>query len=241
MASGPTPLLIVGAGGLAREAAEAARASGDHHVVGFLDENPTLWGAPIGGALVLGGLDRVAHYPRARLLLGTSRGRSRAALFHRLTGMGVTSDRYSTVIHPRAVVPPSCLVGAGSVLLAGAVLTTDVTIGQHVAVMPNAVLTHDVVVEDYATVCALVSLGGRSRVRTGTYLAQGATVREGVTLGAWSMVGMGAAVIHEIGDGQLWAGVPARLLGASDGPPPIRTPSQEPTSSTGEGFARTSR
>ena len=219
MSAGPNPLLIVGAGGLAREAAEAARASGDHHVVGFLDENPTLWGAPIGGALVLGGLDRVAHYPRARLLLGTGRGRSRAALHHRLAAMGVTPDRYTSVIHPRAVVPPSCLVGAGSVLLAGAVLTTDVTVGNHVAVMPNAVLTHDVFVEDYVSVCASVSLGGAVRVRTGTYLGQGCTVREGLTIGAWSMVGMGAAVVREIGDCQLWAGVPARLVSALAGPP----------------------
>lgn len=227
MSAGPSPLLIVGAGGLAREAAEAARASGEHHVVGFLDENPTLWGAPIGGALVLGGLDRVAHFPRARLLLGTGRGRSRAALHHRLAGMGVTADRYTSVIHPRAIVPPSALIGAGSVLLAGAVLTTDVTVGQHAAIMPNAVLTHDVAVGDYVTVCASASLGGGVQARTGTYLGQGCTVREGVTLGAWSMIGMGAAVVREVGDGQLWAGVPARLVGASPGPPPQLPPAEE--------------
>jgi sugar O-acyltransferase (sialic acid O-acetyltransferase NeuD family) len=240
VAAGPIPLLIVGAGGLAREAAEAARASGDHHVVGFLDENPTLWGAPIGGAMVLGGLDRVAHYPRARLLLGTGRGRSRAALHYRLAEMGVTADRYTSVIHPRAVVPPSCLIGAGSVLLAGAVLTTDVTVGQHVAVMPNAVLSHDVVVEDYVSVCASVSVGGRTRVRTGTYLGQGCTVREGLTLGSWSMAGMGAAVVTEIGDCQLWTGVPACLHGPSEGPPPVPA-QQQPAAPSRANFTRTTR
>jgi sugar O-acyltransferase (sialic acid O-acetyltransferase NeuD family) len=196
--------------------------------VGFLDENPTLWGAPIGGALVLGGLDRVAHFPRARLLLGTGRGRSRAALFQRLAEMGVTADRYTSVIHPRAVVPPSCLIGAGSVLLAGAVLTTDVTVGQHVAVMPNAVLTHDVMVEDYVSVCAAATLGGAVRVRTGTYLGQSCTVRAGLTLGSWSMVGIGSAVVHPVGDCQLWDGVPARLVGPSEGPPAPRPPAQPP-------------
>jgi acetyltransferase-like isoleucine patch superfamily enzyme len=96
--------------------------------------------------------------------------------------------------------------------------------------MPNAVLTHDVVAEDFVSVCASVSVGGAARVRTGTYLGQGCTIREGLTLGAWSMVGMGAAVVHEIGDCQLWAGVPARLLGASEGPVPPRA-----------GLARTGR
>jgi sugar O-acyltransferase (sialic acid O-acetyltransferase NeuD family) len=239
-AAGPVPLLIVGAGGLAREAAEAARASGEHHVVGFLDDNPALWGAPIGGAQVLGGLDRVAHYPRARLLLGTRHGRSRAELRHRLEQMGVLHERYTSVVHPRAVLPPSCSVGAGSVLLAGAVLTADVTVGRHVAVMPNAVLAHDVVVEDYVTACASVTLGGSVRVRAGAYLGQNCAVREGLTVGAWSMLGMGAAAIHDIGDSELWAGVPAELLRPSAGPPSV--PTAGPSGATPRvGYARSVR
>jgi sugar O-acyltransferase (sialic acid O-acetyltransferase NeuD family) len=221
--AGPIPLLIVGAGGLSREAAEAARASGDHHVVGFLDDNPALWGAPIGGAQVLGGMDRVAHYPRARLLLGPGTGRSRAVLRHRLAEMGVTADRYTSVVHPRAVIPPSCAVGQGTILLAGAVLTADVTLGQHVAVMPNAVLTHDVIVEDYVTVCANASVAGSVRIRTGAYLGQNVTIREGLTIGAWSLVGMGAAVTRHVGDSEVWAGVPAELIRPSAGPPPVST------------------
>ncbi|OHV31220.1 MULTISPECIES: NeuD/PglB/VioB family sugar acetyltransferase [Pseudofrankia] len=238
-AAGPVPLLIVGAGGLAREAAEAARASGEHHVVGFLDDNPALWGAPIGGAQVLGGLDRVAQYPRARLLLGPGRGRSRAVLRHRLEEMGVGDDRYTNVIHPRAVVPPSCSVGAGSVLLAGAVLTADVTVGRHVAIMPNAVLAHDVVVEDYVSVCASVTLAGAVRVRAGAYLGQSCAIREGLTVGSWSMIGMGAAVIRGIGDSEVWAGVPAQLLRPSVGPPPV--PMSPPGAAPRTGYARSVR
>jgi len=237
--AGPVPLLIVGAGGLAREAAEAARTSGDHHVVGFLDDNPALWGAPIGGAQVLGGLERVAHYPRARLLLGPGRGRSRAVLRHRLDQMGVTADRYTRVVHPRAVVPPSCSVGAGSVLLAGAVLTADVTVGQHVAVMPNVVLAHDVVIEDYVSIGSAVTLAGGVRVRAGAYLGQGCGVREGLTIGAWSLVGMGAAVLRTIGDSEVWAGVPAQLLRQAAGPPPV--PASSPDATQRPGLVRTVR
>jgi sugar O-acyltransferase (sialic acid O-acetyltransferase NeuD family) len=219
--AGPVPLLIVGAGGLAREAAEAARASGDHHVVGFLDDNPALWGAPIGGAQVLGGLERVAHYPRARLLLGPGSSGSRAVLRHRLTEMDVTTDRYTSVIHPRAVTPPSCAVGTGSIMLAGVVLTADVTIGDHVVVMPNAVLTHDVIVEDYVSIGSNTSIAGGVRLRPGAYVGQNCTIREGLTIGAWSMIGMGAAVTQDVGDAEVWAGVPARLVRPAPGPPPV--------------------
>jgi sugar O-acyltransferase (sialic acid O-acetyltransferase NeuD family) len=225
-----TPLLFVGAGGLAREAAEAARAAGRHELIGFLDDDPARWGTSLVGLPVLGGLEQVGDHPRAELLLCPGHGRSRALLRGRLARHGVSDERYATVIHPRAEVPGSCTVGAGSVLLAGVVLTADVSVGRHVAVMPNAVLTHDDVIEDYVSVCASVALAGCVRIREGTYLGQGCLVREGLTVGAWSVVGMGAAVTRDVGDAQVWAGVPARLLRPSAGRPldsaePLRRPS----------------
>lgn len=49
----------------------------------------------------------------------------------------------ATVVHPSVVLPPSCQVGPGSVLLAGVVATTSVRIGAHVAVEAGVVLCHD--------------------------------------------------------------------------------------------------
>jgi len=40
----------------------------------------------------------------------------------------------------------------------------------------------------------------------------GALVREGVTVGAWSLIGMGSVVLHDVPPGEVWAGNPARLI-----------------------------
>ncbi|MEZ0090339.1 acetyltransferase [Streptacidiphilus sp. EB129] len=204
-------LVILGAGGLARETAQAVLDDGRRVLLGHLDDNPALHGGAVDGVPVLGGCDLVHQLPSDVEVVACvgSPGdyASRARLVRRL---GLPRHRYATVVHPTAVVSRSSSVGPGSVLLAHTVLTAAVTVGAHVAVMPHTVLTHDDVVEDFATIASGVRLGGSVRISRGAYLGAGALVREGVTVGAWSLVGMGSAVLGDVPPGQTWVGVPAR-------------------------------
>jgi sugar O-acyltransferase (sialic acid O-acetyltransferase NeuD family) len=202
-------LLLVAAGGLAREVLAAVRAYGAFEVIGFLDDDPARWGDVLDDAKVVGGLDAVADFPDAAVTLCAGRGTVRAALAARLVAHGVG---YATVIHPDAAVPESCAVGPGSIVLAGCVLTTAVTLGRHVVAMPNVVLTHDDVVDDFATLCAGVALGGSVRVGARAYLGMNASVRERRRIGADATIGMGSVVLTDVPDGETWAGVPAARL-----------------------------
>lgn len=202
-------ILLVAAGGLAREALSAVRAAGSHQVVGALDDDPARWGTVIDDVPIVGGLAEISAHDDAGVLLCAGKGSSRSALAHRLAGLGVGRDRYATVVDPGARVAPSCRVGPGSIVLAGVVMTADVSIGDHVVVMPNVVLTHDDTLEDYATVAAGVVLGGGVRIGPRAYLGMASSVRENLSVGADAVVGMGAVVVRDVPAGQLWAGVPA--------------------------------
>ena len=202
------PLVLVAASGLAREAAVAARATG-WEVRGCLDDAPDLQGRSVGGLEVLGGIDGVVDHPDALLLVCVGRGATRAVVVDRLTALGVADDRYATVVAPSVALPETCTVGAGSVLLDGTVLTTEVTIGRHVVAMPHVVLTHDDVVEDYATLCAGVVLGGSVRVGRAAYLGMASSVRENRTVGEGAVIGMGAVVLRDVPAGVTWVGNPA--------------------------------
>lgn len=209
------PLLIVGAGGFAREAAEAVRAADIYELVGHLDDNPALHGATVGGAQVVGPVD-VARDHEAAVIVATGRPSdygSRRRLVERLQ---LDDDRYAQIIHPSTTVPPSCVVGRGTVLLAGVVLTSAVSVGSHVAVMPHVVLTHDDVVEDFVTIASGVRLGGGVEVKENAYLGAGALVREECRIGSGSLIGMGSVVTHDVPPGEVWAGVPARRIRAAD-------------------------
>jgi sugar O-acyltransferase (sialic acid O-acetyltransferase NeuD family) len=221
----PPELVLVGAGGFARETAEAVRAvnalAPAWRLLGHLDDDPRLHGTAVDGLPVLGPLTELEQLPRAQVVVCTGHPGnyfSRKRLVERLA---LAPERYATVVHPTAVLPASVRVGRGSVLLAGVVATAAATVGAHVAMMPGAVLTHDGVVGDYATVAAGVRLAGGVRVEEGAYLGAGALVRERCRVGAWSLVGMGAVVLGDVPPREVWAGVPARRLRSVDVPPGI--------------------
>jgi sugar O-acyltransferase (sialic acid O-acetyltransferase NeuD family) len=202
-------LVIVGAGGFARETAAAARAAGTWRVLGFLDDDPALHGTIRSGLAILGG---TGSLPDADVVICVGNPRDYSGRRRIVERLGLPPHRYATVVHPSAEVGTGSVVGPGSVLLAATVLTADVTVGAHVAVMPQAVLTHDDRVGDYVTIASGVRLGGGVVLEPGSYIGAGALVREGVTVGATALVGMGSVVLHDVPPGEVWAGNPARQL-----------------------------
>ena len=110
------------------------------------------------GMPILGGLDLVIERTDAAVVLCAGKGASRAVIAARLAGNGFDPSRYAIVVHPSVEVPDSCSISLGSIVLAGTVLTTKVSIAQHVVVMPHVVLTHDNVIESYVTIAAGVAL-----------------------------------------------------------------------------------
>ncbi|WP_330300146.1 NeuD/PglB/VioB family sugar acetyltransferase [Streptomyces sp. NBC_00503] len=221
-------LLVVGAGGFAREAAQAVRdaAAADlaagrvprWRLAGHLDDNPALHGQDVDGVEVLGGCDLVHSRPAARVVVCVGSPRDYAVRARLVRRLALPETRYATVVHPTASVSGSSELGAGSVLLAHCVLTAAVRVGAHVAVMPHAVLTHDDTVGDFATLASGVRLGGGVRLGRGAYVGAGALVREYTTVGAWSLTGMGSTVLADVPPGEVWAGSPARRLREAGGP-----------------------
>jgi sugar O-acyltransferase, sialic acid O-acetyltransferase NeuD family len=216
-------VLLVAASGLAREAIASMRQTGDHQVVGVLDDNPHLHGRQILGARVLGNIDLAAQ-SRDKFLVCAGSGSTRAALVSRLESMGVAPDRFATHVHESAVIGSGSTIGAGSIVLAGAVLTADVRVGRHVVLMPRVTLTHDDSVSDFATFAAGVSVGGRVAIGRYVYLGMNASVRQDVQVGEHAVLGMGAVLLRDLPAGQTWAGIPARAIGQAAKAPEMATP-----------------
>ena len=205
------PLVLLGAGGLAREVMAMLPTLG-RTVVAVLDDDPRLHGQQFGSATVSGGMDAVVDFPDAELLACVGSGPGRRAVATRMAAQGVGDDRWATVVHPSVGEQSALRLGPGCILLQGVVATADVRVGSHVVMMPNVVLTHDCLVESFATLCAGVCLGGAVRIGANAYLGMNASVRQGVQVGANSVLGMGGVLLSDLPAGQTWVGVPATRL-----------------------------
>lgn len=204
-------VLLLAAGGLAREAASSILATGDHEVVAMLDDSADTWGSNVAGVAVLGGIDLAAERNEL-LLVCAGPGKARQGIVRRLAALGVGPGRYATHVSGTAGIGSNASVGPGSIILPGCVLTCDVLVGKHVVLMPRVVLTHDNAVGDYATLAAGVVLGGNTVIGPTAYVGMNASVRQGLTVGEGATLGMGAVLLMDQPANSVWAGNPAHSL-----------------------------
>ncbi|MBV1779201.1 acetyltransferase [Paeniglutamicibacter sp. ABSL32-1] len=209
-------VLLIAAGGLAREVISSIRQTGDHDVVGLLDDDTSLHGRLVGGVRVLGGPELAAGID-AGLLVCAGRGSARAAVVDRLEALGIGAARYATHVHGSVGLGAGSHVGGGTILLAGCVATSDVLVGRHCVLMPRVTLTHDDRLGDFVTMAAGVALGGRVTVGPGAYLGMNASVRQDLAIGTGAVLGMGSVLLQDLPAGEVWAGNPARMLARHPG------------------------
>jgi sugar O-acyltransferase (sialic acid O-acetyltransferase NeuD family) len=200
-------LWIVGGGGHAKVVIDTARRAG-HAVAGVLDDAPDAVGREVLGVPVVGPADTAwldAH-PGARVVLAIGGNRARAAVAARL-GAHVT---FVTLVHPAAVVADGVVLGAGTVVFAGAIVQPATRIGAHGILNTGCSVDHDGVLGDFVHVCPGARLAGQVTVGDGAMVGIGAVCHQVRTIGAWSTVGAGAAVVRDVPAGVTVVGVPAR-------------------------------
>ena len=214
MAEPPLPVAIVGSGGFGRELAAllvSGRTDPRYELTAILDDDHARHGSLLSGVKVSGPTS-VVRNSGDLVIIAVGNPRHREIRRQVKTRLDLPDDRYGRIVATDAYVGVGCVIGVGTVLMPGVVCTTDVVIGSHTNIMPNSTLTHDVRVGDYVAIGAGVQLAGGVAIGDGAFIGSGALVREGVRVGAGSLVGIGSVVLHDVPDGEVWAGSPARRL-----------------------------
>lgn len=204
-------LLIVGAGGHAQVVADIAltlaRTGKDIELVGFIDDNSSLWGKNILGAPVLGPTHMFPDSRFDAIIIGIGNNTLRRQLAQHWLQMGV---EFATLIHPSAVVAQNVQIGVSTVLCAGAIVNTGSSIGNHVILNTACSVDHHNRIGDYVHIAPGAHVGGDVHVAEGSLIGIGAVIMPQRRVAAWATVGAGAVVTRHIEPNQTVVGIPAR-------------------------------
>lgn len=201
-------LAILGASGHGKVVADSAEQAGWQSVTFFDDAYPGIkengpWRVQ-GGTSAL--LENLSDFDG--VIVGIGNNHIRANKHSELADAGA---KLVSIVHPSAVVSPHVAIGCGTVIFANAVVNACASIGDGVILNTGAVVEHDCVIGDFVHISPNAVLAGGVVLEQQAWVGACASVRQLVSVGHASIVGMGAVVTKDVSSGVTVVGNPARV------------------------------
>ena len=211
------PIAIFGAGGFAREVLQVVLDVNEHEArerpwqpVGFLVDPEFVSARSVHGLPVLGSLRWLQDNPHVAVIIAVGSPAARRRVCRLIEAS--CPNPFARLIHPRAWVGRHVEIGPGSVVCAGALLTTDIRIGRHVHINIGGTVGHDATLGDFVTLNPSVNVSGNVHLGEGVEVGTGSVLIPRVDVGCWSIVGAGSVVTKPLPENVTAVGAPAKPI-----------------------------
>lgn len=206
-------MLIIGAKGLAKEVLEIFHQKNELEGIFFYDDISTDLPEKLYGQFeVIKNMDDVIGLFKNdnRFTIGIGNPRLRKMMLEKFMNAG---GQVVSAISPFAHIGSyQTNIADGSIVMAGTVITNNVTIGRICLVNPNCVISHDSTIRDNVEISPGVKITGHCYVDEGCSIGTGAILLPKVRLGKNVTVGAGAVVTKNVADGLTVVGIPAKPI-----------------------------
>lgn len=202
-------LAILGASGHGKVVADTAECCGWQSVEFFDDAWPSIqrngvW--PVLGDTVAI-LEKLADFDGVLVAIGNNRIR-----YAKLLELRAMGGRLVTLIHPAAIVSRYAEIAEGTVVFAGAVINAGAIIKPGAILNTGCSVDHDCVLGNAVHISPGARLAGGVHVGDESWVGIGSSVRQLTNIGQRVVVGAGSAVVSDIPNDMVVAGVPAKRL-----------------------------
>lgn len=126
--------------------------------------------------------------------------------------------KYFTFIHPSAqILGNDVVIGDGSILCAGVIVTTNCIIGKHTHLNLHTSIGHDCRIGDYFTTAPGARISGNNEIGECVYIATNASTKQKLKICDNVTIGMNAAVVKDITESGTYVGIPAKKIKGFEG------------------------
>ena len=207
-------IVVIGSSGHARVIIDAIERENRFRIAGIIDTFK-----PVGysclGYQVLGDELHLPDVIRERdihggiIAIGDNWVRHEVADRIRSTAPGFA---FITAIHPSAQVARSARVGAGTVVMPGAIISANADVGEFCIVNTKASIDHDGAMGAFSSFAPGVTAGGEVTIKPFAAVLLGANIIHSISIGEHSVVGAGSLVLRDVPDRVVAYGLPARVI-----------------------------
>lgn len=209
-------LIIVGAGGLGREALALALKiqNSDENITwrikGFIDDNPgDFYEKNTHGYDVIGTIkDHVVSENNVYVFAIADIGVKKRITTEFLE----KGAEFINLISPFASVSDTADIGLGNIIQYGVTISTDVTIGNFNLINSYTTIGHDAKIRDYATISPGCAISGYCEVGDGVFLGSHVVLCPHSKVGEYARVGAQSVVIKRVKEGTFVMGNPAKRV-----------------------------
>lgn len=202
---------ILGSSGQARESEWILRASGQAKPDHFVGRD--FVGSQIHGIEVISEerFKELITHGNHKVWIGIGNPKLRAKL-------GQEISKFSGVEFPNAIHPSAfydyeyCQFGHGLLLAPGVIVTTDVSIGNHVHLNVKSYVGHESVIGDFTTISPAVHIAGNVKIGKRVFMGIGACTVERISICDDAVIGAGAVITKSIVEPGTYVGAPAKRI-----------------------------
>jgi sugar O-acyltransferase (sialic acid O-acetyltransferase NeuD family) len=207
-------IVIIGSSGHAKVVIDIVLKQGKYNIVGLLDRF-RLVGEKTMGFPILGKEEDLPKLESAHkikgviIAIGDNVVRGRVSEVIRKLCPEI---KFVSAIHPTAIIALKSKIGEGTVLMAGCLVGTCSAVGRFCIVNTNASLDHDSVLEDYASIAPNATTAGNCHIGQFSIISIGAVLLHGIQIGEHTLIGAGSIVTTSIKSYVTAYGSPAKFI-----------------------------